>query len=43
VSEADPQTCILRIRLEQAVVFDGKYKYIVDFGAETAQKLDCVT
>ena len=41
VDEDDPQTCILRLRLTKAVVFDGEYKFEVDFTAQTAQRSDC--
>lgn len=36
VDEQDPRTCILRIALEQAVVFDDDSKYVVDFKTRTA-------
>ena len=37
VDETDPQTCILRVDLRDAVVFDEHSKYTVDFRARTAR------
>ncbi len=36
VNEADPGTCILKINLTEAVVFDDASKYVVDFLGRSA-------
>lgn len=36
VNENDPGTCILRIRLTDAVVFTDDTKYVIDFAAKSA-------
>lgn len=41
VDEDDPLTCILKITLAKAVVFDGEYKYVVDFAMQTAERIVC--
>jgi hypothetical protein len=38
VNEADPNTCILRVDLSDAVVFTHDAKYLVDFTTHTAVK-----
>lgn len=40
VDEDDPGTCILKIGLLQAAVFDDRNKYIVDFAGQSAQRYD---
>ncbi|MCD7962488.1 MAG: pyridoxamine 5'-phosphate oxidase family protein [Rikenellaceae bacterium] len=41
VNEADKGTCILKIRLTKAIVFDGEYKYTAEYDNETADKMVC--
>ena len=41
VDEDDPQTCILKLRLTKVTIFDGEYKFDVDFTAQTAQRSEC--
>lgn len=38
VNESDPNTCILRVSLSDAVVFTRDAKYLVDFTARVAEK-----
>lgn len=38
VSENDPGCCILKIRLDAAVVFDDVSRYVIDFQKHTVQK-----
>ncbi len=40
VNEKDPDTCLLKIKLTWALVFDDNNKYIVDFTTQTAQHFD---
>lgn len=38
VDEEDPNTCILKIALEDALLFANDYKYFIDFEKRTATK-----
>lgn len=38
VNEKDPETCILKITLNSAIVFDGSNKYMINFENETAAR-----
>lgn len=42
VDERDRNTCILRIRLQDALVFAHDFKYFIDFEKRTATKKKCV-
>ncbi|WMJ23866.1 pyridoxamine 5'-phosphate oxidase family protein [Paludicola sp. MB14-C6] len=42
VNEQDPYTCIIKIELEDALVFANNFKYCIDFVNETATREDCV-
>lgn len=37
-NEDDPASCVLKIRLEAAVVFDDRSKFVVDFKTRTAKR-----
>ncbi len=38
VNEADPNTCLLKVTLSDAVVFTSDARYLVDFTARAAEK-----
>ena len=42
VCEEDPNTCILKIDLADALLFANNYKYLIDFNQKTATREDFV-
>jgi len=42
VCEEDPNTCILKVDLTDALVFAHDYKYLIDFERKTAARKDFV-
>lgn len=42
VAENDPNTCFLKVKLDNALVFTDNAKFIVDFDKRTAEKQDFV-
>lgn len=42
VCEEDPNTCILKVHLTDALVFAHDYKYFIDFKLKTAAREKCV-
>lgn len=42
VNEQDKNTCILKVSLNDALVFANDYKYIIDFRNRTAARENCV-
>jgi len=42
VNEKDKNTCILKIELDDAIVFDHDYKYVIDFKNEVSTREECV-
>lgn len=42
VDEQDKNTCIIKVSLDDALVFAHDYKYLIDFRNQTATREDCV-
>jgi general stress protein 26 len=42
VNEKDPNTCILKITLNDAIVFAHDYKYVIDFKNQVSTREKCV-
>lgn len=41
VEEDDPHSCILKINLDTAVIYDGEYRFTIDFSSQTAVMEPC--
>jgi hypothetical protein len=42
VNEQDKNTCILKISLDDALLFANDYKYVIDFKKQTATRKDFI-